>query len=88
MEAAIITYNTASQPGPLVGPRIVYMAIGEACIGDPHDFLELPELFQEAGHPVVDLLSIGGNYNTGQKQQNPRQVLILTVWMYCRLDHP
>jgi len=57
-----ITYDTASQPGPLVRPGIVHVAVSKPGIGDPHDLLELPELGQETRQPIVDLRSIGGNY--------------------------
>jgi hypothetical protein len=88
VKVAIIAYNTASQLRPLVGPRIVHMAISQTSIGDPHDLLEFPKLFQETGQPVVDLLSIGRNYYAGQKRLNLWRVSILTVWMRCGLDHP
>jgi hypothetical protein len=64
------------------------MAIGETGVGNPHDFLEFPELLQETGDPIIDLLSIGGNYWTGQKRLDLQRALVLTVWMNCRLNHP
>ena len=40
----IDAHNTASQPRPMVGPRIVHMTVSKAGVGDPHDLLKFPEL--------------------------------------------
>ena len=48
-----------------MGPGIVHMTISEASVCDPHDLLEFPELRQETGQPIVDLLSIRRNYSGG-----------------------
>jgi len=41
------------------------MAISKASVCDPHDLLEFPELREETGQPIVDLLSVGRNYSGG-----------------------
>lgn len=48
------------------------MVISETCVGDPHNLLEFPELLQETRGSIIDLLSIGGDYRTGQKRLDLR----------------
>lgn len=46
---------------PVPWTRVICVAAGQAGIGPPHYFLELPPFTEETGEFVVDLLGVGGD---------------------------
>lgn len=45
--------DTTSQPDPGRWPRVVRVRGCQSCVGSPHDLIELQELADKSGFPVV-----------------------------------
>lgn len=54
--------DTAKESGPRWGAGIPVVRFDQVGVGSPHHLLQLPELTQEAGVTVVDLLGIFGHH--------------------------